>query len=181
MKRRFDFRLARVLRVRELAERAARAEWGRAQSEVRAAADRRDAARAGLAAARSDVARGLASGPLAPERALVDQRALDAQLTALQLAGETLLTRQAQAQAQQAVWAEREQERRALDELQVRARKRHHADLRAAENAEMDEIAGLRDTRRRQLEARRETDSSRGAPTTDEEVSPGSTRARPHE
>ncbi len=169
MKRRFDFRLARVLRVRTIEERAAAASLASAQAELaaaeRTAADRRRA----LSDARRELGVRLAGGVLEPALVLVEQQAIDAQLSGLTAARHAVLSCQAHVQAELEAWQQREQERRALAELETRARDRHRQAVHAAENAELDETAGQRvgrgtapprATRPERITGKLETDSS---------------------
>ena len=149
MKQRYDFRLARVLRVREVAEQAARASLGEAQARLRDAERERDDRRATLAEARGDVVRRLAAGSVEPALVLSEQRAVDGLLARLAAAREVVLTRLAQADALQAAWRERERDLRALTELRERGLHRHRLDLARRENAKLDEVASSRDARRR--------------------------------
>ena len=170
MRRRFRFRLARVRRVRELEERVARATWGAAQSAASAAARAREGASAELLAARKHHVDRLAAGASSPASLLVEHRILDSQVHGLSAVSEVAKTRAAQAAALADAWRTREVARRALQELEKRARERHLIDLRAHEGAEMDEIAGMRDAgdRRREGRERRETDSSSTAALADQ-------------
>ncbi|HED67088.1 MAG TPA: hypothetical protein ENJ09_16215 [Planctomycetes bacterium] len=82
-------------------------------------------------------------------RALVDERVLEHEAAAVAAAREVVLTRRAQAEAFEQEWKRCEQDRRALAELESRARTAHGIELAALENAEMDEIAGMRSARER--------------------------------
>jgi flagellar export protein FliJ len=170
VQRRFHFRLSRVRRVRELEERQARAAWGAAQSAAAEAAEARETLSARLRAARRDHVEGLASGGSRPGTLLVEQRTLDRQVLELGAASELARTRADQAAALAEAWRERERARRALEELERRARDRFRTELRARETAEMDEIAGMRDAqaRRQAARERRETDSSSTAGRADQ-------------
>jgi len=150
MQRRFNFRLERVLRVRNIEERVARADWGAAQSELREAQEDRDARSNGVADSRRSLGVGRLSGQVNPARNLLAERTLDAEVFGLQGATERVFTKLAHAERLAAVWRGREQDRRALTELEERARDGHRKELEASENAEMDEVAIGRMTQRRQ-------------------------------
>jgi flagellar biosynthesis chaperone FliJ len=144
--RRFAFRLARVLRVRELVEAEARAAW--AASELvaeRAAAEAASAAEA-LRAARSGM---VAPGALAPRRRLIDERVVATLATTAALRRESALTRRSQADRLALFWRARERDRRALDGLRERARARWRLGLRRREAIELDEGASVRAARER--------------------------------
>lgn len=163
MKRRFDFRLARLLEVRAIQELAARAEWSAHEALAQAYEARRDGRAEQLERSRVDLSAGMSPGAtLRPEWMLVAERALDTQVKDLLRTHEDALTRRAQADAMGAVWREREGDRRVLSELEERDRLRHRAELERWDNAQLDEQALLRrasrlsNGRRRQ----REEDSS---------------------
>jgi flagellar biosynthesis chaperone FliJ len=171
MKRRFDFRLERLKRVRKIEERVARAEWGRTE----ALAQAQEALRARRARELDDSRRELAAGmlpgsTLRPEWMLHTEHAFRSQVASLRLAHEDALTRRAQADAFGRVWRERKLDHRALEELEGRARTRHRAEVERWDNAQLDEQAVLRAARRqpgRDHEGREE-DSSSTVPTADE-------------
>ena len=136
-------------RIRTIEERLARGEWGAAESAATEAEREREHQTDALAASRRALVVAMEAGTIDPKRALLEQRALDSQLLALTVADQNWLTRRAQAQALGEAWREREAKRRALDELAKRARARHSRDVQAADNAEMDEVAGQRTERLR--------------------------------
>ncbi|MSR63032.1 MAG: hypothetical protein EXS08_11370 [Planctomycetes bacterium] len=165
MKRRFDFRLERVRRVRDLEERVARAERASAEELARAAEASRDRARATLERSRAELAE-LLSGTLEPRGVLSAQRALDSELVRLRRAVESARTARMQAERSASAHRERQKAARALAELRERARLRHALELDKEENAQLDEVAqGLGEAERR-AERRRspagEDDSSPG-------------------
>ena len=167
MRRRFGFRLARLLRVRAIEEQVARAEWGLsealARDQERLRAERAEA----LALARAELAGRLAPGNALHARWMLQaERALEGQATDLRRTHEDALTRRAQAEAYGRVWRDRERDRRVLAELEGRARARHREELERWDNAQLDEQALLRraaELRRR----RREEDSSSNVPASD--------------
>jgi hypothetical protein len=143
VKRRFDFRLERVRRVRDLEERVARAERALAESLARAAEASRDEARAVLETSRAHL-RAILEGQLDPRGVLAAQRALDGELASLRRRIEAARTQRAQAERMAAVHRSRRSAARALEELRVRARARHAAELERHENAALDEVAQRR-------------------------------------
>jgi len=162
MKRRFEFRLERLRRVRALEEHVARAERARTEAEAHGAEARAEAVRTHLASDRAWVRTRLEESALAPLSAA--RRTLD---TTAQL----LSRRIAAAQAARQVAARAAEEHRtrkiaarALDELRQRARLQHLAGLAQDEQAQMDEIALRRASARR---GKAEGASSAPPPATD--------------
>lgn len=173
MKRRFDFRLARLKRVRKIEERVARAEWGRTEALARAQEALRGQRARELDDSRSELAAAMLPGStLRPEWMLQAEHAFRSQVAGLRLAHENALTRRAQADAFGQVWREREREHRALDELENREQGRHRAELERWDNAQLDEQAILRRARTPTGPARRnrerEEDSSSTHPSADQ-------------
>jgi len=143
MKRRFDFRLQRVARVRDLEEQVARAERATAEGQARAAEARRDEARAVLERSRSWLADFL-RGRFSPTDALVAQRALDGEHRRLQRSLESARTARTQAERMAQAHKTARGAARALEELRARALERHRAALERQDNAALDEIAAQR-------------------------------------
>ncbi len=157
MKRRYRFRFQRLLHVRELEERDARAQLAERRAHLHQAETRLDLARAALRSAREEAARRRVGGSLDPARSLAEERGLDALALRVTQARERAETARLQVAAAQEAWREREQERRALVELEERERGRHRAELVSHENAEMDEIAGTRAAQARRTAKRTPT------------------------
>lgn len=149
MKRRFHFRLARLLRVRSIAERAARAEWATAAADAHRADEAVDRTRADIETARRELASMQAATLLAPDAILASDRAA-AHLRDL------LRTRLARAdhahrlaERQREAWSERRRDEHALERLEQRQRELHRTELERVENAENDEWAASRRRERR--------------------------------
>ena len=179
MNRRFEFRLARILRIRGIEERAARATWAEAELRSAQADGESERARRAVARGRRDLAAelgppalpdpdapSLARGPearsgtesgktLDASRALRGHAALDSLLRFFRSRLETGLTRRAQADDRKERWRARDSDRRALEELRERAARRHREELRRREEAQADEEASVRDALRRREETRR--------------------------
>jgi len=153
VKRKFDFRLARVLRVRAIEERVARAEWSVAQAALHEAEAKRNERSQGLSDARQSLGAGRVSGAINPQRSLLVERTLDAQVFGLSNAIEQVHGKLVSAEQLAAAWRGRERDRRALSELEQRARDSHRIELEAESNAEMDETASARMQRARSLRA----------------------------
>lgn len=163
MKRRLEFRLERVRRVRDLEERVARAERIHAEGVARAAEASRDAARELLERSRETLRKILAGTP-DPRTVLVAQKALDGELAFLRRRSESARTLRTQAERIAAAHSERKNAARALEELRARAQKRHGAELEKLENAQLDEIAQRRSHARARADPRKGESPSRSAP-----------------
>lgn len=151
MKRRFQFRLERVRRVRDIQERVARAERARAESLARAAETSRDEARDVLEQSRARL-RAILAGSIEPAAVLHSQRALDAELAQLRRRVESARTQRIQAERMASAHRTRESALRALEELKDRSRQRHVGELEKRDNAELDEVASQRSARAAQGE-----------------------------
>ena len=164
MKRRFDFRLERLLRVRAIEERVARAEWGQTETLARAQEQLRDERARKLASSRQELAASMGPGStLRPEWMLQAEQALAAQVVDLRHRHEDALTLRAQADTLGRVWQERERDRSVLEELEGRARTDHREELERWDNAQLDEQALMRRTAQQSrggIRRRREEDSS---------------------
>jgi len=146
MKRRFEFRLARVRRVRELEERVARGVWSVAERAARTAEDELEERRRAVQAAREEL---LASardegGALRPGAVVQGHRAIEVLLGGVHRHRELARTARDQAERLAEAWRRRRVDRRALEQLEERARARHRAEVERLENAALDERAGAR-------------------------------------
>lgn len=142
---RFEFRLARLVRVRASEERLARAEWAAAERRAAEAEERRRSLQGEIAAARTELADELARGqPLSPPRLGISHRALDGLVGALRSRTERALTLRAQADAEARFWRERRARHRALEELEQRARSLHDRAQAAREAAALEAQATAR-------------------------------------
>lgn len=178
MKRRFEFRLERVRLVRALEERVARAERATAENLARAAEARADRARGALERSRAWLAE-ILRGRIDARSVLLSQRALDAELRALERSVETSRTLHAQAERLAGAHRSKKSAARALEELRERFLARHRATLEQVENRALDEAA-LRARERRSGRAGRETDSRSTAPGSDaSSPSPHPSRSQP--
>lgn len=144
MKRAFRFRLARVLRVREVFEEQARAELTAALSALAFAEAR-------CAHLRAEIARGQEAQLQSQSGGSLDVRALLARERALEMLDLELGTAHvAEAEArhfadeQRAVWQVRRGESRALEQLAERQKTRHGMEVSRLDNADLDEVASQR-------------------------------------
>jgi hypothetical protein len=158
VKRRFDFRLERVRRVRAIEEGVARAERARAEALARAAEASRDQARSVLEESRAWL-RSILTGALDARRVLSSQRALDGELSSLRRRVESARTQRVQAERMAGLHRERKSAASALEELRERHRRRHEAGLAAADEAALDEAAQRRAEAQRRGERARSDDA----------------------
>lgn len=147
MKRRFEFRLRRVARVRDIEERLAREERAVAEVRAREAESVREQARDALHAARLELARYLA-GTVDARAVLSAHRLIDDHQRLLGERTEAAAAERRTADAAAEVHRERKAASQAMEKLRDRARDRHQDALAREENAEMDEIASVRARRR---------------------------------
>jgi len=140
MKRRFEFRLERLRRVRALEESVARAERARAESEARGAEARADELRTRLAGDRAWVRTAQEeSAPAA--RLLAAHRTLDTSASRLRTRVEAARALRTTAERAAEEHRRRKTAARALDELRARARGLHLSGLAREEQAVLDEVA----------------------------------------
>jgi flagellar export protein FliJ len=149
MNRAFRFRLGRVLRVRGIAERTARAEWASAEVDARRAEDAADALRANIDLARRELAELQSTGPLLAGEILASNRAVDRMRESLTVGRARSAGLRKAAEALRATWSERRREEQALERLAERQHEAHRTAVRRAENAENDDWASARGRSRR--------------------------------
>ena len=149
MKRRFEFRLERVRRVRVLEEEVARAERSAAEHAAREAETRRDQARERIARSRALLAGVLTARSIDARSILLSHRALDSELRALERGVESARTARERAERFAAHHREKKTAARALEELRKRALVAHREGLEKAANQELDEAAAARHRRPR--------------------------------
>lgn len=145
MKRRFDFRLRRLLRVRDIEENLARSEWAEREGVANAADEASEQAAEAVSQARADIVRGAESeGPISPAWLDAAHGAVDGLSALLRKKRETSASLRSQADAARDHWREIDARRRGLVELEARARIQHRIELERTDNTEMDEIASAR-------------------------------------
>jgi len=145
---RFRFRLARILRVREVEEQAARERFLEAQRTAREAEARAQAARDELARSHETL-RGELTGTLQPGFVLLAQQALDGLRQRRQRLAERARTLALQSEAERAAWGLRRRDVRGLERLQDRDREGWREEGARREAAATDEVAGVRAAARR--------------------------------
>lgn len=141
MKRRFDFRLERVLRVRETLEKSARGRWADAEALAIAAENEVAWLRDERHHARTELREELEAPLVEPRRLLVAEAAIDTLGGRIEQARLRAQTLRFQAQELQAAWRRSERDRESLERLREKDVAAHRALLEAQENAERDERA----------------------------------------
>ena len=149
MKRRFQFRLARLMRVRELAEREARGTWGVAEGQAREAELELERRVANMGSARNELAAARRQGRLNPGELLALEKTLGNHELGIQITRERLRERRAKADELRRAWRDRQREHAALENLEERQREEHRMALDAHESAQLDEVASRRHSERR--------------------------------
>lgn len=149
MKRRFQFRLDRLEKVRALEERIARAQWGEAEAVAARSAARVVELEATLTRARAELRLLLIESDAAPGAVDAYERPIETLCNHLEVARALHATHRAAADAEKAEWSLRQQAHRALERLEERARDEHRAAVNAADQAASDEANGARATHAR--------------------------------
>ena len=137
--KRFQFRLARVQRAREISESLARAEW---QSKERGAIEAEaasDLLRTRIDEARAELSKLQQSPTLNPGDVLASDRALVRAWKALARKRQLASEHRDAAEASREAWSERERDRRALERLEERQRELFRIERNRADDAEADE------------------------------------------
>ncbi|MFT5284026.1 MAG: flagellar export protein FliJ [Planctomycetota bacterium] len=158
--KRFQFRLARVQRAREISERLARSDWLTAESESIRAERASDDLRVNIANARAELTELQRSDDFSPGAVLSADRALERSWNALAAKRRVASERRSVAEDSRQTWTDRERDRQALERLEDRQKELHRIEMVRIEDAETDEWASSR----RSLKNK---PSSDGSPTTD--------------
>ena len=145
----FKFRLARVLRVRELEEDALRGAWGAAEQSALQEEQRLAEARAGLVEARAQLSHGQAAGRVTAGAVLAVDQLLELQRRALPVLAQRASAARQEAEARRTEWMGSRQDRRSLELFRERALVKHRAEQTRAEAAAMDDVASAQAERRR--------------------------------
>jgi len=146
--KRFEFRLARLARVRVLQEEQARAEWQAAEQEAEAARTHRDQAHADRVQAREVLANDLRTSSIAPGEVVLAHQQLDRMDREFTRRRELAATAQFHADRARTPWEERRRDVRALERLEDKARTEHQYEVEAAEAQQLDETALMRAARK---------------------------------
>lgn len=146
--KRFEFRLARLSRVRELQEEIARAEWQAAEDLAQRAEQRVMDLRELVAESDAALRELQGSSAFNSSEVLALQDLQDRVLGALKLARRQAAELRAAAEAAREPWTALRVELEGLARLESRARTRHRNELTRAEIAVLDQIAQERAARR---------------------------------
>lgn len=144
MKKRFQFTLERLQRVRNAQERMARAEWAAAAAIAGEAHQRLQATRADLTEARAQSLELRSSKNLDPNELMAGEKMINHILLRLRKRREEHILAESHARELQTAWSARNAEHKSLVKLEENARQSHHKELQKVENAELDEISGAR-------------------------------------
>jgi flagellar export protein FliJ len=145
--RRFQFRLQRVERVREIQEQEARGAFALAEAEARAREADCERAQGELQRGRAALGALQAAARIDVQAVLLAQRGTLSLTRALRVARERLQLARARSDELRRAWQEREQAREALGRLGERARTRHVAEQARVELAEIEESVQARSAR----------------------------------
>lgn len=184
--KKYQFRLARVQRVRAVEEDLARARFGEAELEARNAEDRAEARRRDIDRAIDDL-RGLQGSPkLAPTSVIAALSLVDEARATWRDADGVARGLRARAEEMRRAWMERRRDVEGLERLDGRARDEFRREQEHAEVALLDEVASQRDARARAAAATRNSRPDSGeellgavrsmAP----ETKPAADRGEPH-
>ncbi|MDE0895568.1 MAG: hypothetical protein OSB10_03195 [Planctomycetota bacterium] len=141
MARGFEFRLARVQRVREIFEETARAELGIAISAVNQASDYVDYLRSQIVSARATLAELQIQPNIDPRSLIAKDQSVGSLLAVLPPAKLRLRELRVAEDRAKALWIDKKAEAQALDRLATRHRDRHRDEANTKENAEQDEVS----------------------------------------
>lgn len=155
----FQFRLARLQRVRSVEERAARERFVTAEHLARAAEDAVLAAEEDVRGAEAELRAEQSSTAVSPSRVLTALDALARLRERVQLLRDRAKPLRASAEAERTHWSERRRDLRGLERLEDRDRERWWTEAGRRDALAMDEVAGLRAAARDRLEASMERDS----------------------
>ena len=140
----FRFRLARLERVRGLAESQERAEYGRAQARLREAEEEVQRVVGLCDQALGQQLQARSNGAFDPASELASQQLIERLEQHIDELRKVQITLQARAESQRLVWENARRELRTLDRLRERDLSVHLEDLEAQEREEQDEWASSR-------------------------------------
>lgn len=168
--KRFEFRLARLAKVRRIEEERARAAWQSAEAAARAAEQAVLEGEAEVQAAYQHLRTAQASSRLTPLQVISFNDAIAGLLRALDATRAEARRLADEAAAKREPWQAARAELEGLERLEDKARTKHRLERERLENMEMDQLASERT-------ARAETLTRRGAPPrlSPEALSPSTT------
>lgn len=149
MKRVFQFRLARVARVREIFEGVARAEFAEALNHQHALERRCGILRNEIAAGHASQAavQSVGTGALDITALLARERSIEALTRELAVTHQNFLKARTAAETRRGAWQDKKQDCKALETLEDRDRERHQKALFEYENEESEDSAAQAFTR----------------------------------
>lgn len=142
--KRFQFRLARVLRVRRIEEQAARATFLEQQVLAREAQESAEQALGQRQLMESQLTDQLQSGPIDPRSAIRGQNSIEGMGHVCRRRRDQATTLSLQAEQAREPWVETRVDVRALERLEDRMRERHLSAVEKKANQELDETAARR-------------------------------------
>lgn len=163
----FHFRLARLKRLREIEENAARERFLAADRSAREAEDAARAARDAVHRAEDELRAVQSSPSFGASTVLNGLVTVDALRARIPLADERTRAARAKAEVERQAWSERRRDVKGLERLEDRDRERWTAEEGRREALTMDEVASLRAAARDRAEAsmERASRSMNGGPT----------------
>ncbi len=148
----FQFRLARVLRVRQIEEDVAKAAWSSALQAATEADRAVENTRVVRKRSQNELAASLASSQLTPAEVLTRHKTLDALSADLERRLQQAKTLHFQADQMRVPWEAKRNEVRGLERLRDKHKEEFHHEERLTESALMDEIASMRATQRKKVD-----------------------------
>ncbi len=143
----FEFKLARLARVRAAEEEIARARWQSAEHRFRAAERRTEQILEEIAAATDDQRRAQTDPQLAPREVLSIQSSIERLHSVLEESRRQAELLRAAADQEREPWQALRVEISALERLEEKARAVHRREVTREENKEMDQLASERSAR----------------------------------
>jgi len=162
----FHFRLARLKRLREIEESAARERFLAVERVARDAEEAVERARAEVVAAEDSLRATQSSASFAPGTVLTSLVAIDALRARVRTLVERARTARAEAEVQREAWSVRRRDVKGLERLEDRDRERWRAEEAHREAQTLDEVASLRAAARDRAEASMERGSRSMKPGT---------------
>jgi len=148
----FRFRLARVLRVRQIEEDVAKAAWSSAIATANEADRRVEATRLARQTSQTELSQALAGSKLTPAEVLTRHRTLDALSADLERRLQQARTLHFQAEQMRVPWEAKRNEVRGLERLHDKHKQEFQAGERLTESRLMDEVASMRAAKRKKVD-----------------------------
>lgn len=149
----FQFRLKRLMRVRELEEQASRERWASHERLAQEAQERMEAARKDKLQAFAQLREAQIQGKLNPAERITREGSLEQLVERIRTKTEQAQAARLGAEAQRTLWSSDRARVQSLERLEERDRGLFHAERVAHENIQMDEIASMRTLRKQSAPA----------------------------